>query len=261
MKHACLAVMLALTLGANGAAEHDLVCGAYIGQNSDHADEIREYEHLCGIENSIYLISVKNVYPRRKVLECYANGKIPMLLVSDSYGMGKVSALAEEAAEYNMPMYVCINGSLEFYRYCAGMFRIKAKNAKLVQAVALSDYSYEFAGVDIVDYLAINATVGAGSVNYPYLYNMIENADVPVMIDLAVSHYSDEGHRYYIYDAVKILDYIYNMKGSLGEKLYAVNYINVKYKGQRFEVYNDEKLRTIYAGKVCEWGGTGGTVF
>ncbi len=253
MKRLCAAVLVFM-LTTDIAAEDRLICGAYIAQNADYADGIDEYEKLCGADNDIYLINVKNEYPRDKVLECYANGKTPMLLVSDGYGMGRVMALAEAAAEYNMPMYVCISGSLEFYRYCAGMFRIKVKNAKLVQAVPMSDPAYEFAGVDIVDYLAVNATLGANSINYPFLYNIIENADVPVMINLAVSHYSENDHSYHTYDAIKTINYIYNMKKNLGSRLFAVNYINIRYKGQHFEVYGDEKLRTMYAGKVCELG-------
>ena len=253
MKKFVAVVLSVAVFTAEVFADDSLVNGAYIKQNAEYADEIAEYEALCGINADIYLIGVKDEYPKSAVLECYANGKVPMLLVSDSVGMGKVSALAEAAAAYDMPMYVCIKGSLDFYRYCAGMFRIKTKNAKLVQAVSMTDYSYAFAGVDIVDYIAINATIGADSIKYPYLYNMIKNADVPVMLDLAVSHYSEKDNRYHTYDALKTINYIYNMKKELGSRLFGINYINIRYKGERFDIYSDEKLRTVYTGKVCEF--------
>ncbi|MBQ9604585.1 MAG: hypothetical protein IJR45_04130 [Firmicutes bacterium] len=250
-----LAFALIFTPTADIYAQGSLVCGAYIEQNAKYADSIEEYEELCGAENNIYLINVRSEYPYVKVLQCYAAGKTPMLLLSDKYNMGKVAQLAEQAGEYNLPMYLCISGGdLVFYRYCVGMFRLAAPNVKFVQAVNMSDYDYAFAGADVVDYLAINATIGAKNKNYPYLYNMIQNADVPVMLNLAVSRYDGRDHSYHTYEAMKTLKYIYDMKEGMGDKLFGINYVNVEYKGQKYDVYSDEKLRVVYGGAVCEWG-------
>lgn len=250
-----LTVLLVFALACDTNAQGSLVCGAYIEHNADYADTIEEYEELCGADNNIYLINVRGGYPYAKVLECYAAGKTPMLLLSDNYNMGSVAKLAEQAGEFNLPMYLCISGGdLVFYRYCVGMFRLAAPNVKFVQAVNLSDYDYAFAGADVVDYLAINATIGAKNKNYPYLYNMIQNADVPVMLDLAVSRYDGRDHSYHTYEAMKTLKYIFDMKESMGDKLFGINYVNVEYKEQKYDVYGDEKLRLVYGGAVCEWG-------
>ncbi len=250
-----LTLFLIFAFTVDTGARGSLVCGAYIGQNADYADSIEEYENLCGAENNIYLVNVRDEYPYDEVLACYAKGKMPMLLLSDKFNMGRVAELAEKAGEFNMPMYLCISGGdLVFYRYCVGMFRLRAKNVKFVQAVNMSDYDYAFAGADVVDYLAVNATIGANNKNYPYLYNMIANADVPVILNLAISRYDGRDHSYHTYDAMKTMKYIYEMKESMGDKLFGINYVNVEYKQQKFDVYSDEKLRTVYGGLVCEWG-------
>lgn len=257
MKRIYIAVLLAFFAAVNVSAAEKMMCGAYIGKNNDYADGIKEYEELCGVKNNIYLVGIENGYPREKVLECYACGKIPMLLVGEDCRLSAVGALAEAAGEYSLPMYVCINGSAELCGYFSDIFRAKAHNVKIVQAVSLSDTDYKFAGIDKVDLLAVNATLDSQSVNYAFLYNMIENADVPVMINLAVSHYSETDHSYHIYEKIRALDYIYNMKENLGDKLFGINYINIKYKDRFFDIYKEEKLRTMYAGLVCRYGKNG----
>jgi hypothetical protein len=241
---------------SSGMGEKGLVCGAYIAQNKDYAATIEQYESLCDVKNSIYLVNVVNDFPKNEVLECYAQNKIPMLLLSDRYNMGMVAQLAEKAGEYNLPLFLCINcnSDVDFYKYCVDMFRIKAPKTKFVQAVEMNESNYTFAGVDYVDYLAINATIGAQCCDYGILQAEIEQADVPVMINLAVSHYMEETHSYYYYDKMKTLNYIYGLKEIENDKLYGINYVNVDYDGQRFDVYEDEKLRKIYCGVVCRWG-------
>ena len=232
-----------------------LVCGAYIQKNTGDAATIAGYEGLCGVKNSIYLITVKNNYPKEKVLECYANGKIPMLLISRRYAPGSIAALAEAAGEYGLPMYICISGDTVYYKYCVDVFRQKTKRTKFVQPVMLSDTDHEFAGKNYVDYLAITATVNENS-DYAQIYHAVENADVPVMLDLAVCGYTEKDNAYHTFDAIKALEYIYGIKSRLPDKLFGINYINIHANARNYDIYAEQKLRTVYGGLVCKWSDT-----
>ncbi|MBQ9518583.1 MAG: hypothetical protein IJR59_01655 [Firmicutes bacterium] len=237
------------------ADSEKLVCGAYIEKNAGEAANIQSYEELCGISNNIYLISIKNTYPKDKILECYANGKIPMLLISRRYSLSSIAALAEAAGEYDLPMYVCIGGDTVYYRYCVDMFRQKTKNTKFVQSIMLSDTVYEFAGKDYADLLAITVTVNENG-GYAALYPAVKNADIPVMLNLAVCGYTENGHSYHTFDAIKALDYIYGIKSNLPDKLFGINYINIHANGRNYDIYAEQKLRTVYGGLVCKWKDT-----
>lgn len=246
------ALLLTVNAAACGAADDRLICGAYIEKNVGDAASIAEYERLCGAYSGIYLINIKNTYPRDRILECYANGKIPMLLINRRYSPGSLAALASAAGEYALPMYICINGDTVYYKYCVDMFRQKTKRAKFVQSIKLSDTDYEFVGRDYADLLAITATVNEDS-DYAALYPAIQNADVPVMLNLAVCGYTEGDHMYHTYDAIKALNYIYGIKAVLHEKLFGINYINIHANNRNYDIYAEQKLRTVYGGLVCKW--------
>ena len=234
------------------ADDKKLVCGAYIEKNTGEAASIAGYEKLCGASSNIYLISIKNNYPKDKILECYANGKIPMLLINRRYNLSSIAALAQAAGEYDLPMYICIKGDMAYYKYCVDMFRQKTKNTKFVQSVMLSDTCYEFAGRDYADLLAITATVNENS-DYASLYPAISGADVPVMLNLAVCVYTEKDHSYHTFDAIKALNYIYDIKANMPDKLFGINYINIRANGRSYDIYAEQKLRTVYGGLVCKW--------
>ena len=247
--------VLIILIGAKNCicAENNMVCGAYIAKNADYADSIAEYEELCGVKNSIYLLNTNKGYPKDKVIECYACGKIPMLIVSGKTRLGQVPLLAEAAGEYGLPMYVCIGGSLDFYKYCVDIFRAKNKNIKFVQPVMLSSDTYEFAGIDYADMLAVTATITENS-DYAEICRAAEYADVPVMLNLAVCGYNSYSHSYQTFAAIRALDYIYDLKKVYPDKLFGINYINIKNNGRNYEVYTEQRLRTVYGGLVCKWG-------
>ncbi len=250
IKAAVTALIFTFSISASAAAD-DMVCGAYISQSGM---SITDYESLCGVKNSIYLIGVHGAYPKDKILECYANGKIPMLLISRNIHFSSLPGIADAAGEYDLPMYICIAGDAEYFRLCAGIFRARCKRAKFVQPVMLSDTDYEFVGRDYADYIAITATFTEKNRDVGALYNAMEQADVPVMLDLAVSRYSEDGHRYTTFDTIKDLEYIYNIKTAYPDKLFAINYINITSNGRKFDVYGDKKIRTVYCGLVCKHG-------
>ena len=227
-----------------------LVCGAYIAGTGV---DIAQYEEICGVKNSIYLIGVKKDYPKSRVMECYARGKIPMLLINRSMPLSRLPALADAAGEYGMPIYICIGGELRFYRYCAEIFRARCPCAVLVQPVMLSQPAYEFAGTDLADILAVTATFNDANRDPAALYHIIEQADIPVMINLAVCRYDENGHRYTTLDAIKTLNYVYAAKNDIGTRLFGINYINTAKDGRRYDIACDSKVRTVYGGLVCKW--------
>ena len=250
IKTVVFTLIFTIFISASAAAD-DLVCGAYISKSGL---DIADYEALCGVKNSIYLIGVQKTYPKDKILECYANGKIPMLIISRNIRFSSLPEIADAAGEYDLPMYICIAGDTEYFKLCVGIFRARCKNIKFVQPVMLSDTDYEFVGCDYADYIAITATFTEKNRDVGSLYNAVEQADVPVMLDLAVSRYSENGHQYTTFDAIKDLSYVYNIKTAFPDKLFGINYINITSGGRKFDVYGDKKIRTVYGGLVCKYG-------
>ena len=247
-----LAILILLNTNICRANDKKLVCGAYIQKNAGEAAAIAGYEEICGVGSDIYIIGVKSTYPKDKILECYANGKIPLLLISRHYAPSSIAALAQAAGEYDLPMYVCINGSIPYYKYCVDVFRQKTKNTKFIQPVMLSETGYQFVGTDYADILAITVTVNENS-DYAELCPAIESADIPIMLDLAVCGYTEKDHKYHTYSAIKALNYIYGLKNTYPDKLFGINYININTNGRKYDIYTEQKLRTVYSGLICKW--------
>jgi len=170
------------------------------------------------------------------ILACVAASRAPVLTIQppasgDPYLIDRVIKLADDLADIRVPIFLVLYPDpglhgyesvryRQFFRYAYGVIKRQAPHAAVVwssRGENPEDCGLYYPGNDVVDWVGVSLVNGVSEGGYQlnmaealsyYVYTF--QKDKPVMITaLAVSHYSDQDHTYYVEQARDELGKVY----------------------------------------------------
>lgn len=197
-------------------------------------------EKISNLNISIYYLSQDKPFPYDFMTECRIEGKLPLIVLRPTdYGTEGINELASCLAGFNLPVMVEIDCSdspkyKDFYRSCADIIHLKAPKTAMVWGIGqdkANRLSTLYPGDEYVDWVALNLFYGAdekGIIADPYplaeVLSTFEKSK-PLMLNMSVSSYSEKGHKYYIYEAIREIDHLYGLADK-NASIKAINYIS-----------------------------------
>lgn len=263
--------------------------GAYVLANPGIKFDITKFEEAIGKDVAVALryYQIGDPFPDKWLLECLANRKAPHIVITPNNMKSPYNkeTLVETAKKfentYGIPVFI------EFYPEAKGfgdpepyiayfqlakeVFARYAPNTAFVWSMGMEDL-YDsmiyYPGDDYVDWIGIN-------MNFPiyknkekysvdikktldYFYNMYQDKK-PLMISrLAVSHYSNQDHTFYIDEAEDVINQIYSEIPISYPRIKAINYIDMNHikmasdgtGTDNFRVSTEPKVTQIYINAI-----------
>jgi len=255
--------------------------GAYILSDKNVNFSIKDFENLVEKKHTsyIYHINTADEFPLNWVLECLINKATPCFVVTpENINNPFNTNTAEFAKKFSIlkiPMFVQFypNPNVEsydaqeykeFFIKARNDFNIYAPNAAFVWSVSSSDMftSNEFyPGNDYVDWVGINIyediqnqKLNSISNEVDYFCYMYQEYK-PIMISqFGVSHYTSDGHKYFINQALEELTKMYSViipNQSRIKAIYYMDFNNVMLspkntKCDNFSITDDKKITQKY---------------
>ncbi|MCL2753844.1 MAG: hypothetical protein FWE44_06830 [Defluviitaleaceae bacterium] len=260
--------------------EHGVLLGAYIKR--DFAmNNIEDFQRYLGINHSIfsYTMHLGDEYPLRWVLENIANFSAPHItLLPPQYGekfdIELIEEFAAQAGIFDTPIFVqlypiwqghnfILAEYIDFFKKASGIFEIYAPNVALVWGVdgqSVEQSTIFFPSEDIVDWVQItvyNEIDEDG--NFDCFFKILEpfyfeyNGIAPIMVSVAVSHYSTANNRYFSLRAADKLEDIYERIITNFPRIRAViyhNYNDIAGRGGMYRINSTSVLTRAYVDSV-----------
>ena len=179
-------------------------------------------------------------FPSDFITLCTIKDRLPLIVFRPTdYSIEYINELASRLAQYNKPMLLQLDGSLsdkfrDFFRSTSDTIHLKAPEVAMVWGISdsrVQGISQLYPGDSYVDWVALNIFEGAdrnGILTDPYpLYHTLSyfEKSKPVMINLSVASYTEDGHKYFAYEAAEEIKRIYSM-AQQSSAIKAVNYIS-----------------------------------
>lgn len=206
--------------------------GAYIHEEALYSD-IDVFEKKTGIENDIYisLVSPSDDFPSSEVIQTYAKGKLPFIILEEGFDISRARDIARVCGNLNIPMLVEIRGEDKFtYESCAGVFRELAPKTALVYGTASDSTDYEFPDEELVDWVALDIKENTKNRNIVSEYeNAVSKCDYfrdkAVMLNISVPNFTIDGCSYIYKEASDEIKRLYSLASDYSN-VGAVNYIS-----------------------------------
>ena len=247
--------------------EHRCYTGAYILGDKGVEYDIKKFEDMVG-EHDIYIYHLKagEPYPLSFVISCMTKDKMPYIIVEpmdedNPWDYGNIKDMARQFGRFNIPTLVgwypspIVKGYdseryVEYYRDVCDIFRANNKNTAFVWSV--DSYNAEdcmeyYPGDEYVDWagLEVYENINDSGVDIideqiNYYCQMFQDTK-PILLNVAVSHFSTVGYKYFINEAVKELERIYTLP-EIYPCIKAINYMDYS----EFEVFGDQTEKNNY---------------
>lgn len=229
--------------------------GAYVLADQTLDFKISAYENLMEKKHALYTRHMKlgETLSENWLLECIANQKTPHIILyppNDTmpYQKHLLELNIKQFSNYFIPMFVefypnpaefkgnC-NDYVAFYQEAYRLFKRYAPNVALVWSISdehLAESNLYFPGKYYVDWIGLNMYIQSDELKNIYkIQQTITKFHTqyqylkPLMISqLAVSHYTDKEHRYYIQEAVDVFHMIYKNIREKYNRIKCINYVN-----------------------------------
>lgn len=259
--------------------------GAYVLANPEIEFDIKYFEEAVSKNMAIGLrhYQIGDPFPDQWLLECLANKKAPHIVITpenqaspykkedleetakkfkDTYGIPVFIEFYPGAKEYGDPA-----DYIAYFQLAKEIFAHHAPNAALVWSMDMEDV-YDsmiyYPGDDYVDWVGMSMyfPVYKDDLKYTvdvkehldYFYNMYKDKKPMMLSKLAVSHYSNKDHTFYLEKAEDIIEEIYSAIPKDYPRIKAINYIdinNIKTAPSNmgydnFKVSTEPKMTAIY---------------
>jgi len=260
--------------------------GSFIGMYTDALEGrdgrvIATHEAAIGVHHAAFMevMHIGGDFPLLWVLECVAEQKMPIVVIlppeeGDTFGANWEAILTETAVAFGsvpVPMFVVFYPVpqnpvwdaatyIAFFRYARAIFAIHAPHVAFVWAVDAGKENFKetfndyFPGNLAVDWVGL--TLFSGSLEMSeyiaYFYHVFQR-DMPMMLNLGLSHFSTEDHRYRIAETATALEYIYHTIRRDFPRIKLVNYMDVSrldYDGHDYRISMDVVLQAAYRDSV-----------
>ncbi|MCL2593499.1 MAG: glycoside hydrolase family 26 protein [Defluviitaleaceae bacterium] len=232
--------------------------GAYILSNRYINFNIANFEAAAGREHSIYMYhkQIGDSFPQEFILSCIANLKAPYIVLSpedpsNPFRTDKIAELAKNFGSFFVPTFIELYPSMrtngynpqefiEFYRYVREVFRRHATNVAFVFSICESeipDFLEYYPGDDYVDWIALNVTRKIDDDGNPsfleddvfnkinFVYHTFQERK-PMILNLAISHFSTFNHVYHSMTAGREIERIYTTIAQSYPRIRAINYLD-----------------------------------
>ncbi|MCL2415430.1 MAG: hypothetical protein FWD01_01330 [Defluviitaleaceae bacterium] len=223
-------------------AKYEPLWGTYLGANIqyDHiSSSMRNFDDTIGVNHAVfaYDINLDEPYPFRWVLENIAAMKTPIITVypaenspaSRIFDRNAITEFAKNVGHFNVPIFINLfpltdinfapSEYIDFFRYAYEEMRRYAPNAALVwgmNAENLHIANQFYPGRDYVDWIKLSiysevSTQGEFGDFFEYIdiFNSDWQKERPLMLSVAVSHYTLENNGYFSWEAAEKIYDIY----------------------------------------------------
>ena len=273
-------------------AMYELAEGSFFGMYTDvlpgfDGRIIAAHESALGVNHAAFMevMHLGDDFPLMWVLECIAEHKMPVIVilppeVGGPFGNHWEAMLTETAIAFGqlpVPMFVVFypvshnppwdgDTYIAFFRYARALFATHAPKVAFVWAVDgdVHNFNDYFPGNLAADWagLSLFTTPDALSDGDDMLAHVMDfyqafQRDMPIMLNLGISHFSTEDHRYLIAETAVVLEQIYTTIQRDFPRVKMVNYMDISrlgYNGRDYRISADAALRYAY------WNGTQGFV-
>lgn len=232
--------------------------GAYILSDKESKIGIEEFEDIVNKQHCNYIYNMKlgERFPLNWVLECFSMMKTPYIIIEppDEYNPFKydeLEKLSKDFGEFFVPIFVQFYPNpqnknyepleyIKFYSYARELFKKNASNVSFVWSVDIDgvyDSNFYYPGNDNTDWVGVNIYEPIDIESNGYSQSIKNNLDYfyytyqkskPIMISqLAISHFTSNGHKYYTDIASSELKNIYYDIIYKYPRIKAVNYMNL----------------------------------
>ncbi len=222
------------TICAEAVCDENEKCmsGAYIQEDMPY-NEIDSFEKEIQAENDIYIYYIKKGedFPMSFVVNCYAKGKTPMLVLNEENEYEQVHSIAEICASLDLPVYIELdyNDDTDRYNSHSSIFKGYAPKADIIYGF---DADREGCAIpEAAERIAINAfeSMSNGTIDSEYeniqrLCSMYK--DMPIMLNIAVPVFTDDKCNYAIEEACNEIENIYSLVAEKSN-IIAINYISI----------------------------------
>lgn len=249
--------------------------GAYVLGNRALNYNMNEFEEVTGRRHGIYIYNLVlgNPFPTEWILECIANMKTPLIVIHPREGMtlneNFLYDTAKSCGQLSVPMFVEFYPNpekynilpdeyKEFYKKAEKIFNNYSSNSAFIWSVNINNVynsNIYYPGDDIVDWvgLSIYEPIYRNNVKceddiwskLDFFYNSYQKSKPIMITQLAVSHYSDIDHTYYINEAKDRLSEFYNTVKNDYPRIKAINYMDFK-DSENYKITDNDSLTSLY---------------
>lgn len=179
-------------------------------------------------------------FPYEFLTLCEMKDKVPLIVIRPTdYTNRGIDELVCALAGYNKPAFVEIDSSYsekakKFFRNVAEKIHLQAPSAAMVWGInskKVKDISNLYPGDSYVDWVALNisekSTDGAIALDPEPVYATFSyfEKNKPIMLNISLACYSEEGHKYYASQAAEKLERLYWL-GKENSAVKAINYFS-----------------------------------
>lgn len=263
--------------------------GAYVLSNPEIGYDIRKFEEAVDKDVAMELryYQMGDLFPDKWLLECLANKKSPYIIISPKdldllYDKDLLDETAKKFRNtYSIPIFIEFypgakelgdaENYIDYFRLAKQAFNKYAPNAVLVWSSNMEDI-YDsmiyYPGDEYVDWVGMNMFFPIYKDNerynvdldkhLDYFYNMYQDKKPMMISGLAVSHYSNKDHSFYLDEAEEIINKIYSKIPNHYPRIKGVNYIdfdNIRnypsnVGNDNFRVSTEPKISQIYSDAI-----------
>lgn len=214
--------------------------GAYIVEDKIVSGDWKRFEEVTKHSHNIYgyVMRAGEEFPLTWALECFVEGKIPMIALyprsgNDPYEYESILKTAEEAGAFQIPLFLYFYPNAtaygdgkaygDFYGKARRAFREKAPNAVFIWGVSAEDGEKAldyYPGDTYVDWIGLDVFEKSGeqgigvSEQVERWYNTWQKRKPLMISQLAISHYSSKDSRYTEKEVALELERFYESMGA-----------------------------------------------
>lgn len=240
--------------------ENKCMSGACI-DNEYAYETINEFENAADISNDVYIkrYSVGEEFPSSFIIDTYAKGKKPMIILDNVYEIKYIENFAEKCNNIGVPILIEMDydNLTELYNQSAKIFRKKCPKAGLMWGIDLS-YNMSSAPKDeYIDWVVIN--VNEKTDNNGIVSEITEVRDMikyfsgkAVALNISIEVFSGINHKYYVNqwnDEIKALYSLANDYANIGLISYTDKSEDNRIYGSS-KISDSEKMIIAYADAV-----------
>ncbi len=231
--------------------------GAYVLSNKKIQFNMEQFDEMTEKEHSIYIYNLRlgESFPVEWVLECISHLKTPHIILHPPndelpYQDFLLDRTAKEFGEFYTPMFVQFypnpqqyKGNPEeykqFFSKAKAAFNTYASNTAFVWSIdskSVYDSSIFYPGDEVVDWIGLNLYMPIYEngekikrnqwSSIDFFYYMYQHRKPLMLSQLAVSHYSNQDHGYYIQQAVDTITELYTIVPIRYPRIKAVHYMD-----------------------------------
>jgi len=260
--------------------EQGTILGAYI-ERDIRTSSMGDFDRYLGVKHGIfeYTLRLGEDYPLRWILQNIANFSIPLITLlppdeEEIFNLELIADFAQSAANLNIPLFVQLFPAMQghsfvpteyvqFFRDANRIFTDIAPNIVLVWGVDTTRAGvarHFYPGDDYVDWVKLTVYNDIDETgNFSEFFGVLDafyfefNSTHPIMLGLAVSHYSSASNRHFPVRAAEKLAQIYDGIAQNYPRVKAViyrNYSDLDGRGGIYSINGTQVLADAYRNAV-----------